>query len=65
MAKEKEENGADAFLTQPVLSPQAAENLMLARETLKGKLLGGIMPVVSHEQRNLGNFRRSGDHSAL
>ena len=50
MAKTKEENGAEGFLTQPVLSPQAVENLKLARETLKGKLLGGIIPVVS--QRN-------------
>jgi homocysteine S-methyltransferase len=37
-------------LTQPVLSAQALENLKLARQTLKGKILGGIMPVVS--QRN-------------
>ena len=50
MAKTKEENGAEGFLTQPVLSPQAVENLKLARETLKGKILGGIIPVVS--QRN-------------
>ena len=65
MAKEKEENGADAFLTQPVLSPQAAENLMLARETLKGKLLGGIMPVVSQRNALFMNSEISGDHSAL
>ena len=50
LAKEKETNGADGFLTQPILSDQALENLQLARETLKGKLLGGIMPIVS--QRN-------------
>ena len=60
MAKEKEENGADAFLTQPVLSPQAAENLMLARETLKGKLLGGIMPVVSQRNALFMNSEISG-----
>ena len=50
LAREKEENGAVGFLTQPVLSPRALENLQLARETLRGKLLGGIMPIVS--QRN-------------
>ena len=50
LAREKEANGAVGFLTQPVLSPRALENLQLARETLRGKLLGGIMPIVS--QRN-------------
>jgi homocysteine S-methyltransferase len=50
LAQEKEEKGACGFLTQPVLSVQALENLKLARQTLKGKILGGIMPVVS--QRN-------------
>ena len=50
LAKQKEENGADGFLTQPVLTDEALENLKLARKTLKGKLLGGIMPIVS--QRN-------------
>ena len=48
MAQEKEAAGVCGFLTQPVLSPEAAENLQLARETLSGKLLGGIFPVVSH-----------------
>ncbi len=47
IAQKKEENGAEGFLTQPILSPQAAENLKLARQTLRGKILGGIMPVVS------------------
>ena len=48
MAKEKEEAGVCGFLTQPVLSPEGLENLRRARETLSGKLLGGIFPVVSH-----------------
>ena len=48
MAQEKEEAGVVGFLTQPVLSPEAVENLQLARKTLSGKLLGGIFPVVSH-----------------
>ena len=48
MAKEKEENGISGFLTQPVLSREALENLKLARTELKGKILGGIYPIVSH-----------------
>ncbi len=51
-AKEKLENGMSGFLTQPVLSAQAVENLRKARQTLgeRAKILAGIMPVVS--QRN-------------
>ena len=51
-AKEKLENGMSGFLTQPVLSAQAVENLKKTRETLGAgaKILAGIMPVVS--QRN-------------
>lgn len=48
LAQEKEAAGVTGFLTQPVLSREALENLRLARETLSGKLLGGIFPVVSH-----------------
>ncbi|MBQ1576242.1 MAG: methylenetetrahydrofolate reductase, partial [Oscillospiraceae bacterium] len=50
LARQKEENGADGFLTQPVFTDEALENLRLARRTLKGKILGGILPIVS--QRN-------------
>ena len=51
-AAEKLENGMSGFLTQPVLSAQAVENLKKARETLgeRAKILAGILPVVS--QRN-------------
>ena len=51
-AGEKLENGMSGFLTQPVLSEQAVENLRRTRETLgeRTKILAGIMPVVS--QRN-------------
>ena len=51
-AGEKLENGMSGFLTQPVLSQQAVENLRRTRETLgsRAKILAGIMPVVS--QRN-------------
>ena len=51
-AVEKLENGMSGFLTQPVLSEQAVENLRRTRETLgeRAKILAGILPVVS--QRN-------------
>ena len=48
MAQEKEANGVTCFLTQPVLSEQAFENLKKARTVLKAKILGGIYPVVSY-----------------
>ena len=49
LAQEKEENGVTGFLTQPVLSREALDNLKLARQALKGKILGGIYPVVSYK----------------
>ena len=51
-AVEKMENGMTGFLTQPVLSEQAVQNLQQARQTLgpEAKILAGILPVVS--QRN-------------
>ena len=60
LAKEKEENGVSGFLTQPILSPEALENLKLARATLKGKILGGIFPVVSHRNACFLNNEISG-----
>lgn len=60
MAKMKEANGAEGFLTQPVLSQQAVENLKLARSELKGKLLGGIMPVVSRRNALFMNSEIAG-----
>lgn len=48
LALEKEEAGAAGFLTQPVHSLRALEHLALARHRLKGKLLGGVFPIVSH-----------------
>ena len=48
MAREKEENGVAGFLTQPVLSREALDNLKRAREALNGKILGGIFPIVSY-----------------
>jgi len=60
IAKEKEENGVAGFLTQPVLSAQALENLKLARQELRGKILGGIFPVVSHRNAMFLNNEISG-----
>lgn len=62
LAREKEACGVSAFLTQPVHSRQALENLKLARETLQGKLLGGIFPIVSHRNACFLNNEISGMH---
>ena len=62
LAQEKEANGVSGFLTQPVLSEEALGNLKLARETLKGKLLGGVFPVVSHKNALFLNNEVSGMH---
>lgn len=49
-AKEKMDCGMSAFLTQPVLSEQAALHLERARDELRGaKLIGGLFPVVSEK----------------
>ena len=47
-AKEKEACGVEAFLTQPVLSAQAVENIRIARHELQAKIIGGLFPVVSY-----------------
>ena len=60
LAQEKEECGVSGFLTQPVLSREGLENLKLARATLKGKILGGIFPVVSHRNALFLNNEVSG-----
>jgi len=49
LAREKEDAGAYGFLTQPVLSARALENLRLAKQTLRGKILGGVFPIVSYK----------------
>ncbi len=47
-AREKQEKGIVGFLTQPILTPQAFENLKRARSELKNSyILGGVIPVVS------------------
>ena len=49
LAAEKEEKGVTGFLTQPVLSRRALENLQKAHETLQGSILAGIYPPVSQK----------------
>lgn len=48
-ARQKEESGIRAFLTQPVSSLRALENLREARKELQGALLGGLFPIVSYK----------------
>ena len=60
IAQEKERSGALAFLTQPVLSPEALKNLQIARETLRGRILGGIMPIVSERNARFMNSEIAG-----
>lgn len=48
-ALRKQEAGVTSFLTQPVFTERAAENLCLAKERLSAALLGGILPVVSYK----------------
>jgi len=62
LAQEKEESGADGFLTQPVLSEEGLINLRLARENLNGKLLAGVYPVVSYKNACFLNNEVSGIH---
>lgn len=60
LALEKEKNGVCGFLTQPVLTEQGLENLKKARETLSGKILGGIIPIVSHRNALFMNSEVAG-----
>ncbi|MEI7885154.1 MAG: bifunctional homocysteine S-methyltransferase/methylenetetrahydrofolate reductase [Clostridia bacterium] len=59
-AKQKIAHGVTMFLTQPVLTKIALENLQLARKTLDAKLLGGIMPIVSYKNACFMNNEISG-----
>jgi homocysteine S-methyltransferase len=59
-AKKKMQNGVNMFLTQPVLSQRAIENLKRAREELNIKILGGIFPVVSYNNACFMNNEISG-----
>ena len=59
-AKRKIENGISMFLTQPVLTRAAMDNLKRAKETLPAKILGGIIPIVSHRNACFMNSEISG-----
>lgn len=59
-AKHKVEQGVVAFMTQPVLSRQALENLKLASQSLQAKIFGGIIPIVSHRNAVYMNNEISG-----
>jgi len=48
LAEEKSKNGAGVLLTQPIMTAQAVHNLRRAKSALDAKILGGIMPLVSH-----------------
>ena len=50
------------FLTQPVLSKEAKENLIRAHEELSGKILGGIIPVVSERNARFMESEVNGIH---
>jgi homocysteine S-methyltransferase len=47
-AKKKIENGVSVFLTQPIFTQEAMDNLKRAKEELPAKILGGIIPIVSY-----------------
>ncbi len=49
LAKEKVEQGASAFFTQPVHTKEGLENLKRAKVELGVPIVGGIMPIVSYK----------------
>lgn len=59
-AQDKIKSGADGFLTQPVHSERALENLKTARRELDAKILGGVMPIVSHRNACFMNSEIAG-----
>ncbi|PKM77944.1 MAG: bifunctional homocysteine S-methyltransferase/methylenetetrahydrofolate reductase [Firmicutes bacterium HGW-Firmicutes-15] len=59
-AKKKMQNGITMFLTQPILSKQAIDNLKKAREELDVRILGGILPIVSYKNACFINNEISG-----
>lgn len=59
-AKQKEDCGVQAFLTQPVLSERAAQNIEEARKALGGRIFGGLFPVVSHKNASFLQYEVSG-----
>lgn len=48
-AQKKQQAGMIGFLTQPLYSQEAIDNLKTAKKELSAAILGGIMPVVSYK----------------
>lgn len=59
-AIKKVECGVEVFYTQPVVSENAVKNLKVAKETLRAKIMGGIIPIVSHRNAVFMNEEISG-----
>lgn len=60
LAKDKIKNGMVGFLTQPVLSENAIENLKRARKELDTYILGGLIPIVSERNARFMNSEVNG-----
>ncbi len=63
-AQKKIDQGVTMFLTQPVLSQQAVENIKKAREQLNANILGGILPIMSHRNACFMNNEVAGIYVA-
>lgn len=61
-AQRKVTCGVEVFMSQPVLSKQALDNLILAKQHLQAKILGGIIPIVSHRNALFMNNEVTGIH---
>jgi len=59
-AQKKIANGVSMFLTQPVLSGSAIDNLKRASQELPARILGGILPVMSYKNACFMNNEISG-----
>lgn len=59
-AKRKMKHGVEGFLTQPIHSQRALDNLKLARQHLDAYILGGILPIVSYRNAVYMNNEISG-----
>jgi homocysteine S-methyltransferase len=56
----KIDNGVTMFLTQPIFTQEAIQNLKKARQVLPAKILGGIIPIVSYRNACFMNNEISG-----
>lgn len=59
-AVKKQGLGAEIFFTQPIFSQESVHNLDLARQTLKSKIMVGLMPVASYRNAMFLNNEVSG-----